>query len=143
MDLETQRRLASKILDVGKRKVWFDPLRLSEIEEAITRQDIKELIKEGAIKKLPAHGVKIRAGKKRKKRFEKGRRRGTGKIKKKIRKRKIEYILKIRKIRRYLKMLKKEGKISKAEHLRLRKLAKAGLFSDINKIKEYIQTIQK
>ena len=44
-----QRRLASDILSVGRNKIWFDPLRLNDIQQALTRSDIDELIKENAI----------------------------------------------------------------------------------------------
>jgi len=49
-DLSAQKRLASDVLDVGKNKVWFDPGRQGDIAEAITREDIRELVDEGAIR---------------------------------------------------------------------------------------------
>jgi len=62
MKLNTQKNLASKILEAGKRRIKLDPERLSEIKEAITRSDIKSLIKSGAIKKLNKRGVsRVRA----------------------------------------------------------------------------------
>ena len=139
MNLRTQRRVAAAILDVGKKRIWFDPMRLDEIQEAITRQDISELIKNGIIKKIEVHGVRRRMGKRREERFAKGRRRGTAKRKKKIVDRKMEYVFKIRKLRSYLKMLKSEGKLDKTAYCRLRKLSKSGVFSDVNRLKEYIQ----
>ncbi|MEM2772586.1 MAG: 50S ribosomal protein L19e, partial [Candidatus Pacearchaeota archaeon] len=83
MSLKTQRRLAAEILGVGINRVKFMPEKINEIKEAITRKDIEELIKEGAIKKRPIKGYKRRAGRKRQKRYKK-RRRGEGKIKKKV-----------------------------------------------------------
>lgn len=52
-----QKNLAGKILEAGKRRIKLDPERLSEIKEAITRSDIKSLIKSGAIKKLSKRGI--------------------------------------------------------------------------------------
>ncbi|WP_159899702.1 50S ribosomal protein L19e [Salinirussus salinus] len=49
-DLSAQKRLASDVLDVGKNKVWFDPERQGDIAEAITREDVRELVDEGAIR---------------------------------------------------------------------------------------------
>ncbi len=69
--LQLQKRIAASVLKVGLNKVWFDPTRISEIREAITREDVKELIKEKVIKKKPVKGVKRRAGKKRQKRKKK------------------------------------------------------------------------
>ena len=124
MRLETQKRISADILGIGKKRIWFDPLRISDIQEAITRQDLKDLIKEGAIKKMPVQGVKRRSGKTREGRYAKGRRRGMGKI---------------RKMRKYLKMLRREGKINKTEHTKMRRLAKSGIYSNIHKIKEVMK----
>jgi large subunit ribosomal protein L19e len=49
-DLSAQKRLASEVLDVGKSRLWFDPDRQGDIAEAITRQDIRDLVREGAIR---------------------------------------------------------------------------------------------
>ena len=38
--LRTKKVMAAKVLGVGINKVWFDPQRLTEIKEAITKQDI-------------------------------------------------------------------------------------------------------
>mgnify|MGYP000420907304 CR=1 FL=1 len=48
-DLSAQKRLASDVLDVGKDRVWFDPEAQSEIADAITREDIRDLVDEGTI----------------------------------------------------------------------------------------------
>ena len=42
MNLETQKRIAADILKIGETRVFFDPARLKEIEEAITRGDIRK-----------------------------------------------------------------------------------------------------
>ena len=49
MNLESRKLLAAKTIGVGKRKILFDTLRLEEIKEAITRQDIRDLYESGAI----------------------------------------------------------------------------------------------
>ena len=49
-DLSAQKRLAADVLDVGKNRVWFDPERQGDIAEAITREDVRELVDEGAIR---------------------------------------------------------------------------------------------
>src|SRR3989304_1087100 len=48
-----QKKLAAKVLKVGVSKVWLHPKKMKDIEKAITRIDIKKLIKQGAIKRLP------------------------------------------------------------------------------------------
>jgi len=49
-DLSAQKRLAADILDVGENRVWLDPGEQEEIAEAITRDDIRELVDEGIIR---------------------------------------------------------------------------------------------
>lgn len=48
-DLKAQKRLAADILGVGKNRVRFDPDAQSEIADAITRDDVRELIDSGVI----------------------------------------------------------------------------------------------
>jgi len=43
-DLKAQKRLAADELDVGKGRVWLDPEAQEEVADAITREDIRELI---------------------------------------------------------------------------------------------------
>lgn len=138
-NLKTQKRLAADILGVGINRVKFIPERLDEIKEAITRKDIEELIKDGAIKKKPVKGYKRRSGRKWEKRKRKGRKRGQGKRKKYIINRKKQYITLIRKLRSYLYFLKKKGVLDSKEYNKLRKLAKSGMFLDKKSMLDYIK----
>merc|ERR1711974_136436 len=49
INLKTQRRLASEIYKVGVRKVWLDPEKKKVIKQAQTREQIRELMKQGLI----------------------------------------------------------------------------------------------
>lgn len=60
----SQRRIAAAILGCGTSRVWLDPTAAAKIAAAITRADIRRLIADGKIKKLPETGTGI-AGKKR------------------------------------------------------------------------------
>jgi len=53
MDLSFQKRLAASIMGVGESRVWIDPEREEDVAEAITKDDIRGLIRSGAIKKRP------------------------------------------------------------------------------------------
>ncbi len=121
-NLNSKKIMAAKVLGVGKNKVWFDPSRLNEINEAITKQDIADLIKNKAIKRKPETGVKRRAGKRKLKR--KGRKRKQGKIKMRIHKE--NYPKRIRRLRSFLRKLRNENKIQKKEYRRFYLLLKAG-----------------
>ena len=132
--LSTQKRLAAEILNVGKDRVYFNPFRIEDISQAITRMDIKELIKErGIMKKIM----------KKQKRKKKKNRKGTGKIKMRVKKRKEKYIAKIRKLRRYLLEIKEKGIISREEYRKLRRLAKSGHFKTRRHLKEYLSNVMK
>ena len=52
-DLSTQRRLAASILKVGVSRVYIDPEHLDDAEEAITRDDVRSLIKTGLLRRDP------------------------------------------------------------------------------------------
>lgn len=120
--------MAAKVLGVGVNKVWFDPMRLAEIKEAITKQDMIDLIKDKAIKKRPNEGVKRRAGRYKLERKRKGRKRNDGKIKFRIIK--SDYHKRIRKLRNFLKTLRENKKISKEQYYRTYGLLKAGVIKN-------------
>jgi len=52
---------ASEVLDVGKNRVWFDPERQEDLADAITREDVREMIDEGAIQAKDAQGNSARS----------------------------------------------------------------------------------
>ena len=47
-DVASQKRLSASILKCGVNRVWFDPERISDIENAISREDLRGLITDGA-----------------------------------------------------------------------------------------------
>jgi large subunit ribosomal protein L19e len=113
MDLGKKRALAARTLKVGKERIFFVPSRLDEIKEAMTKQDIRDLHKDQAIliKEIKGRRIKI------KKRTKKG----DGSKKKNIKNKKRTYMVLTRKLRRYLKDLKSQKKISKEESKSMRK----------------------
>ena len=131
MKLDKKKQLAAKALKIGKSRVIFDNERLEEIKAAITKQDIKDLVKAGAIKIREVKGRKKIKRRKTKKR--------QGKIKKKVKRRKQEYVKITRKLRSYIKELKKQKKISKEDYWELRKRIKARAFKSKAQLKEYLK----
>ena len=78
MAQSTIRRLASSILGVGESKVWFDPQSSDKIDDALTRDDVRALIKDGKITAKSTRGVcRVRA-KEKKEGKRKGRHSGPG-----------------------------------------------------------------
>lgn len=131
MKLDKKKALAARMLNVGKDRIWFNPQRLKEIKEAITKQDIKELVSQKIVLIKEITGTK-----KKKKRKT---RRKAGSISKKVRKSKRDYMNKIRKLRLYLKRLKAENKISSADYRKLRNYSKSGIFKDLKHLREYLK----
>lgn len=134
-----QRKLAAEVMNCGQNRVWFNPTRLEEIKGALTKEDIRNLIKDGAIKKRPVIGIKRRAGRKRERRRKKGRKRKIGRKRLVPKERKRDYIIRIRNIRRYLKVLKKTKKIDSKQFKKLNKLAKAGIIKNKQDIMERLR----
>ena len=128
-----QRRLASEILKVGLDRVWFDPTKLEEIKKAITRKDIKNLIKKGYIKALPP---KIKKPKAKRKRKGPGSRKGGkyARLSKKER-----WIRVVRPLRRFLKELKEKNQITNETYKKMRKLVKGGMFRSRAHLKLYLK----
>jgi large subunit ribosomal protein L19e len=130
MNLDKRKALASKVLGVGKNKIRFDVARLADIKEAITKQDIRDMYNDGII------SIKETRGKK--KFVKRTTKRGPGKIKMKIRPGKRKYITLVRKFRRYVKELHKQGKLDRTNHQALRVKIKSGTFKNKAHLKEYI-----
>jgi len=132
VNLRKKKNLAAKTLGIGKGRIVFLQPRLEEIKNAITKQDIKDLKKEGAIV--------IKEIKGRKKVKKAGKKRGSGKIKKKVNKRKQNYVIMTRKLRRYISELKKQGRILDEEVKEIRKKIRNKKFKSKAHLKEQIKT---
>lgn len=80
MAQNTIRRLAADILKCGESRVWFDPATdaSKRIFDALTRDDVRALVKEGLIKAHPVHGVSHYIARQRAIGRRAGRRRGHG-----------------------------------------------------------------
>ncbi|MAG11115.1 hypothetical protein CMI44_02285 [Candidatus Pacearchaeota archaeon] len=135
MNLRKKKELAVRVLGAGKRRVNFVQSRLEEIKEAITKQDIKDLKKEGAIIVKEIRG--------RKKIVKKGKKKSPGKIKKKVNKRKQEYVIMTRRLRGYVAELKKKGELSAEEVKEIRKRIRNRKFRSKAHLKEYIGSLEK
>ena len=78
MQLKIQKRLAAQILKTSQKNIWLDENRLEEIKESITKNDIKSLIKDKAIKGRQIMGISRYRARARKIQKMKGRRSGAG-----------------------------------------------------------------
>ena len=141
MNLKNKKRLVQSLLGIGKKRIKFDPEKLSEIKEAITKKDIKGLINtESIILKQKKGHSRVRARKiliqKRK-----GRRKGIGSRKGKFTARlkpKKVWTSKIRVQRDFLRRLKEKELIDNKDYRELYLKSKGGFFRSKKHLKTYI-----
>ncbi len=141
--MELQKRLAAQILKVGKNRIYLDASRLSEIKDAITKQDIRELIKEGAIKARRVKGISRGRFRKRLAKKKKGRSKGAGSRKgKRVSKRKGKqvWVKRVRLLRRVL--MENKAKASK-DYGKIRKEIRSGNIKNKKQLLERIAKAKK
>ena len=141
MDLKNQRRLAAEVLKCGENRIWIDPEQNEEVEKAVTRRDVRNLVKQGVIKARKKKGVSRGRAQKLHAQQKKGRRRGYGSRKGTAYARlpkKRRWIRTIRPIRAYLKELKKEKLIDKSTYRKYYIRAKGGEFKSKHHLKTHL-----
>jgi len=144
MDLSLQKKLASKILDVGKERIWIDPNKIQDASKALSRSDILDLIDRGIIKTKSIRGQSRTWANYIKEQKKKGRRRGAGSRKggRKARLDKKEnWIKRIRAIRKLLRELKEKNIIDKKLYRDLYKRAKSNEFKSKRAILIYLKDL--
>ncbi|WP_346675579.1 50S ribosomal protein L19e [Methanobrevibacter woesei] len=140
MNLTTQKRLAANILKVGLNRVWIDPEQIEEVSRAITREGVKQLINNGAIKAKPKKGISSYRSKKIAEQKSKGKRKGRGSIKgaKYARTpKKQQWMKTIRALRKDLKEMRDADEIDATTYRKLYKMAKGGAFRSKSYMKTY------
>jgi large subunit ribosomal protein L19e len=130
-DLRNQKRMAAEVLECGESRVWLDPLHADAIAEAVTRADIRKLVRKGYIKAAQSNGVSRGRARKLKQQKEGGRRKGPGSRKgaKGARDpRKRRWIRVVRPQRALLMELRDGKKITPAQYRHFRKRVKGGAY---------------
>ena len=138
--LNVQRRLAAQILKCGQNRIRFDPGRLEDIKEAITKTDIASLIKNGAISKRRLLNTSRFWARKIKKQKSEGRQKGFGSRKGKKTARtppKRVWMNKIRLERNFIKSLRDKGMIAGPVYHELYMKSKGGFFRNLRHLKLY------
>jgi large subunit ribosomal protein L19e len=141
-DLSAQRRLAADVLDVGKNRVWFDPDEQGEIAEAITREDVRELVAEGLIDAKEASGNSRGRARGRDAKRAYGHQKGTGSRKGTAGARENEkdsWTKDIRAQRRKLRELRDDGELSPGEYRDLYNKARGGEFRSVQYMMNFIE----
>lgn len=131
MNLRNKKELASRTFGVGKKRIAFMESRKDEIKEALTKQDIRDLVASGAIIIKEIKG---------RKKIEKGKRKNTGNIRQRVNKRKKEYVILTRKLRNYIKSV---PNINKEEIKKIRRKIRNREFKNKFDIKKYVEGLNK
>jgi large subunit ribosomal protein L19e len=133
MNLKKKKQLAARTFGVGESRIKFLEPRLNEIKEALTKQDIRDLQKDGAIVVLPIKGRKVLEHKKKS--------RSVGNVRKKVNKRKQKYVKLTRKLRGYLSEISE--KLTKKEKEEFRKKIRNKSFESKADFKAHIAGAKK
>jgi large subunit ribosomal protein L19e len=141
MKLNTQRRIAASLLDCGIDRVRFDPARLNDIKEGITKSDMRLLISDGLVWAHPVVGVsRVRARENRIQR-RKGLQRGHGSRKGRsgaVTSSKSRWIASVRSQRAFIQELRSSALITNDSYRELYRKSKGGFFRSKRHIKLYL-----
>jgi large subunit ribosomal protein L19e len=140
-DLSAQKRLAADVLDVGENKIWLDPERQGEIAEAITREDVRELVDEGAVRAGKPQGNSRGRARERQKKRAYGHQTGAGSRKGKAGARqneKEDWQSRIRAQRDHLRDLRDGGELTTSQYRDLYDKAGGGEFDSVGDLQRYI-----
>ncbi len=130
MTVESVKRLAANILHVGTNRIRIKQEEIRKVEEALTRADVKGLIKDGVLYALKKQG-------RRKK--EKRRKRGVGNVKGSATYQKEKWIELVRSQRSYLKQLLKSGALEKKHKKLVYGRIKGGFFKSKKTMLTYLK----
>ena len=144
-DLKSQRRLAAKIMDCGENRVWMDPDAQGEIAEAITREDVRELVQQGIIREKRKKGVSRGNARERDEKRAYGHQKGPGTRKGKAGARsdpKDEWKSRIRALRKELRRMKEDDEIDASTYRDLYGKAKGGEFDSVRYLRNYVEDME-
>jgi large subunit ribosomal protein L19e len=140
--LSNQKRIAAEVLNVGVSRVWLDPNKLTDVANAITREDIRGLIKDGTVKARQAQGVSRGRARSNDVKRKKGHKTGQGNRKgaKNARSpRKLRWMRKIRAQRRTLRDLRDDHTLDRTTYRRMYRKAKGGEYRSVSVLNSQIE----
>ena len=143
-DLASQRRLAAAVLGCGENRVWINPEKLSEVQSAMSREDIRNLIEEGAISSHQKKGISRGRARARIAKRAYGHCKGPGRrsgAKGARTPSKTQWIKRIRAQRKELRAQREAGSITRTEYRRLYRRAAGGQFRNVAHLKAQIEIV--
>lgn len=141
VNIAKKRELVARILDVGANRIRFEPDRLEDVADSITRDNIRSLVNSGAIWTVQVKGTsRGRAIKKRAVWKVHGKGPGSKKGKKTARVgKKAIYVIKVRSMRYHLKVLKERKDISNEIYWQLYKKVNGGQVRSLAHLRELVK----
>ena len=143
-DLASQRRIAAAGLGCGVNRVWINPEKLSEVQSAMSREDIRNLIEEGAMSSHQKKGISRGRARARIAKRAYGHCKGPGRrsgAKGARTPSKTQWIKKIRAQRKELRAQRDAGSITRSEYRRLYRRAAGGQFRNVAHLKAQIEIV--
>jgi len=140
MGARSIKRMAADILKAGVSRIKIKDTK--QTEEAITRNDVKNLVRKSIVYKIQKKGTSKFHSKTIKKQKKKGRRKGEGSRKGKAKARtpkKEQWIKTIRALRKLLKELKESKKIDNKTYTKFYMRVKGGEFRNKKHLLGYLK----
>ncbi len=142
MAMSTVRRISARMLKAGRSKIKFKPESHKKISEALTREDVRALIKDGAIYALAKRGVCRVRGRKKQEQKRKGRRKGKGSRKGTPNSRlrtKDAWVAKVRAQRKYLRQLLEKKRLDRKHFRKAYMMVKGNAFKGIRMLEAHLK----
>ncbi|HZE76993.1 MAG TPA: 50S ribosomal protein L19e [Nitrososphaeraceae archaeon] len=141
VNIRKKRELAARILGVGVNRIRFEPDKLDEVGDSITRENIRSLINNGTIWTIKPKGTsRARAKAKLIIRRKHGTGLGSKKGKKTARTGKKElYVIKVRSMRYHLKVLKDRNDINRETYWSIYKKVNGGQVRSLAHLRDLVK----
>jgi large subunit ribosomal protein L19e len=141
VNLKKKRELVARILGIGANRVRFEPDKLDDIADSITREDLRSLVKRGTIWTTKVKGTsRGRAKTKQAIRKKSGLGPGSKKGKKTARTgKKSAYVTKIRSMRYHLKVMKDRNEINRQTYWLVYKKVDGGQVRSVSHLRDIVK----
>jgi large subunit ribosomal protein L19e len=141
VNLRKKRELIARMLGIGANRVKFEPDKLDDIADSITREDLRSLVKRGTIWTTKVKGTsRGRAKTKQAIRKKSGLGPGSKKGKKTARMgKKSAYVTKIRSMRRHLKVMKDRNEINRQTFWLVYKKVDGGQVRSVSHLRDVVK----
>jgi large subunit ribosomal protein L19e len=141
VNLKGKRELVARILGIGANRVRFEPDKLDDIADSITREDLRSLVRRGTIWTTRVKGTsRGRARTKQAIRKKSGLGPGSKKGKKTARMgKKSAYVRKVRSMRHHLKVLKDRNEINRQTYWLIYKKINGSQVRSVSHLREIVK----